>query len=605
MTSLRTVALTIMAALATGCPKPPPPVEPDLSRSEVAVDRPSGAMADGFDRIEIRVTVRDSTGAPLSGVAVQLAATGSGNMLLQPAAPTDADGVAVGALSSIVAESKTVSATLPQGPIPSQPVVVFMAPPPTGVTGTRAIHHVTDYGVVDRPVDLSGVIIGAYVPGDGGYAYYAGTGTDAGTFQIPGVPAGPYLLRFGASYVATASRTVDLSSASLGRPDTVPAGSGTRLHVQLTGLTPWTPNWPGTTWAGSLHLSSSNAGIRISELEYFTEDGGRPSAGDTAVDLINPYTAYPRNLLDAARGDRAYVVQYTVHDAGYHNISPAVVNWDFYKSIASAYGPFPLTVADGQLTDLAGTLSPTAPQRVPVQWQLDESTPGSFTSFRTDVNPNATLSFHHFRLNTFPSGQGSYLVSGSVGSAESLALGILPGEYHQPDRSLVIEYGDPFPGPWVRFGYVETIFTVNLSMGFSINGAISVIDRLSTFPTMPLRPQVGPIRGATVQGVSIFSDQTLATATPLILWSPPAVGVPTYYSVRISELQPGFADPAAIIQTTGTQLVVPPGILQPGRYYNVTIAAVVEPGHAIETMPFMHPFPEHSADAVGGLLTMP
>jgi hypothetical protein len=60
----------------------------------------------------ITVTVRDGGGAPVSGATVQLSATGSGNTLGQPAGPTGADGVVTGTLTSTVAETKVVSATV-------------------------------------------------------------------------------------------------------------------------------------------------------------------------------------------------------------------------------------------------------------------------------------------------------------------------------------------------------------------------------------------------------------------------------------------------------------------------------------------------------------
>ena len=59
----------------------------------------------------ITVAVKDAGGNPISGATVELAATGSGNTLVQPAAVTDADGVATGTLSSSVEEQKVVSAT--------------------------------------------------------------------------------------------------------------------------------------------------------------------------------------------------------------------------------------------------------------------------------------------------------------------------------------------------------------------------------------------------------------------------------------------------------------------------------------------------------------
>lgn len=60
----------------------------------------------------ITVTVRDAQGRTVSGATVVLAATGSGNSLVQPAAPTDANGQASGMLSSTVAETKTVTAVV-------------------------------------------------------------------------------------------------------------------------------------------------------------------------------------------------------------------------------------------------------------------------------------------------------------------------------------------------------------------------------------------------------------------------------------------------------------------------------------------------------------
>jgi N-acetylneuraminic acid mutarotase len=62
----------------------------------------------------ITVTARDAGGFPISGATVALAASGAGVVLTQPASPTDVNGVATGTLSSSVAGSKTVSATIDQ-----------------------------------------------------------------------------------------------------------------------------------------------------------------------------------------------------------------------------------------------------------------------------------------------------------------------------------------------------------------------------------------------------------------------------------------------------------------------------------------------------------
>src|SRR4029077_4162183 len=96
-TITQTAAVTVTAA----------PVSASLSTVTAA---PTSLTA-GSGSATITVTVKDANGAPMSGVTVVLAATGSGNTLTQPSGTTDANGVATGTLSSTLAGSKTVSAT--------------------------------------------------------------------------------------------------------------------------------------------------------------------------------------------------------------------------------------------------------------------------------------------------------------------------------------------------------------------------------------------------------------------------------------------------------------------------------------------------------------
>src|SRR5207245_2134421 len=69
-------------------------------------------IAAGGGTSTITVTARDALGNPVSGATVVLSATGLGNTLTQPSTTTNASGVTTGTLSSTVAESKTVSATI-------------------------------------------------------------------------------------------------------------------------------------------------------------------------------------------------------------------------------------------------------------------------------------------------------------------------------------------------------------------------------------------------------------------------------------------------------------------------------------------------------------
>ncbi|HZN95541.1 MAG TPA: Ig-like domain-containing protein, partial [Myxococcales bacterium] len=138
MNKLQVGGLVAIFAFVTACDGcgPPPPPTPDPSRSEVTVDRPTGAIADGADQVQIRVTVRDGSGNPVEGVEVTIATTGTGNALLQPAYPTDANGVAAGRLSTTVAESKTLSASIAEGDIPSTATAAFGPGPVSASTST-------------------------------------------------------------------------------------------------------------------------------------------------------------------------------------------------------------------------------------------------------------------------------------------------------------------------------------------------------------------------------------------------------------------------------------------------------------------------------------
>src|SRR5207248_224311 len=81
----------------------------------------------------ITVTARDASGNPVQGATVVLAATGGGNTLTQPAATTNASGVATGTLSSTLAESKTISATIDGVGITQSATVVVNAGPATNL----------------------------------------------------------------------------------------------------------------------------------------------------------------------------------------------------------------------------------------------------------------------------------------------------------------------------------------------------------------------------------------------------------------------------------------------------------------------------------------
>ncbi|PYP61567.1 MAG: hypothetical protein DMD37_13155, partial [Gemmatimonadetes bacterium] len=112
------VAITQTASVAVT----PGPV----SASQSTVTAAPTSIAAGSGSSTITVTARDANGNAISGATVVLSATGTGNTLTQPGS-TNASGVATGTLSSTVAETKTVSATISGAPINQTATVTVTA----------------------------------------------------------------------------------------------------------------------------------------------------------------------------------------------------------------------------------------------------------------------------------------------------------------------------------------------------------------------------------------------------------------------------------------------------------------------------------------------
>ncbi|MCC6998013.1 MAG: Ig-like domain-containing protein [Deltaproteobacteria bacterium] len=101
-------------------------ISPSIS---TVIAAPTSVSADGVAVSTVTITVRDSGGNPVPGIPVGLTATGTGNVLVQPAV-TNASGVTTGTIASTRAETKTVTATAdPTGAavaITQQPTVTFV-----------------------------------------------------------------------------------------------------------------------------------------------------------------------------------------------------------------------------------------------------------------------------------------------------------------------------------------------------------------------------------------------------------------------------------------------------------------------------------------------
>jgi alpha-tubulin suppressor-like RCC1 family protein len=109
---------------------------PDAATSEVSAS-PGTVVAGGA--ADVVATVRDAYGNIVPGIAVTFAATGAGNVVAQPSAPTDAAGVARGRLTSTKAEAKAVVGHLPGGVSIAAPASVTFVPGPPAAQGSSLV----------------------------------------------------------------------------------------------------------------------------------------------------------------------------------------------------------------------------------------------------------------------------------------------------------------------------------------------------------------------------------------------------------------------------------------------------------------------------------
>jgi len=111
---------------------------PSASQSTVAVSA-SSITANGSSSVTVTVTARSALGAPVSGVPVAIAVSGSGNSVTQPSSVTDASGVATGSFTTTAVGSKTVSATAAGIALTQTQTVTASAAPPSASQSTLVV----------------------------------------------------------------------------------------------------------------------------------------------------------------------------------------------------------------------------------------------------------------------------------------------------------------------------------------------------------------------------------------------------------------------------------------------------------------------------------
>lgn len=235
--------------IRAGEPAPPPPPV-SAAQSTVTADPASIPVSSGSSTIT--VTVKDDAGVPISGATVVLSATGAGNALTQPAAVTNASGVATGTLSSTVAGTKTVSATANGTLITQTATIEVTEPPPVSASQSTVTANPASIAANGGSSTITVTVKdGSGVPISGATVVLSATG-DGNTLTQPTAPTN-------ASGVATGT----LGSSVAGTKTVSAIANGTAITqtatVEVTEAVPPPP--PMTHPISHTLLTSGNSAV--------------------------------------------------------------------------------------------------------------------------------------------------------------------------------------------------------------------------------------------------------------------------------------------------------------------------------------------------------
>lgn len=454
------------------------------------------------------------------------------------------------------------------------------APALRTVTGTVNVHYVTPGGDVTMPFDLSALSISALVPPT--FQEIRGT-TGNGSFTIASVPEGDFYLKLGTEYIDMTADTIDLSFDMLRRADAQPATFSTTLSLDLMNLAPWQAT-------DELEMVSAGAGTVAFNMQT-SAAAGAPMANDTSLtgfsyDLTH---ADVPGLVDGSKGDQLIVAQLSTQSDGVRS----------YDSVSRAFTPAPFTLTNGGSAAETGAFDTVMPaSMLTTTWDR----PAFAAEQVAHGPPSVSLNWSTFAVTALPEAA----MHGFYGEGPDV-LFYAPG-YASDSTAVQANWplGDPFPADWTRIvwcRYYRYRFVPFAGSQAALFAHMFAYRDLATVTAQsPLEPIVGEVLNPQINGMDALGTLPALGTSPAISWSPPALGTANRYYVRVQQLVPRSGGPVpqtvAAIETSGTQVVVPPGLLVSGNTYVFEIEARSAPGIDLSATPLMFTLPEGIATLV-------
>jgi len=446
------------------------------------------------------------------------------------------------------------------------------------VTGTRTVDFWPQSGPTAGAYSTMNAVSALVPNGAGGYDVLWGTAWPDGTFTIAGVPEGTYVLRFDAGSVVYLAETdasaVDTGFDVLGRPYLTRA-SNVPLAFSATGLEPWALD-------DLFEAYSANAAVALAPFGL----PGTTSIPAGATQASTTTTLATTPLPDAAQGDVVQVFQ-----------GKSVALGPTVSYVAASSAGF---VADATLTATGPNTWTAALEPIADHGTFSSSWPApAYEEHLAEMGPGATVLNHKIGVTAasrpeplVPSFPGIYL--GTSGPALLVARA---GAGFAGMDLTGIEFGRFLAAPWTEYRDVRMSARVAFTVGGSTVVVRPSIVRMEPLAAAPFEaaPRVTPAIDLRVNGLAANVPLTGVGTGPTLSWSPPAMGTPTSYAVRVIAV-PSLSL-AVSARTGGTSLRIPDGVLAPGSTYYVDVIARVAPAERLDA-PLRNEFGASFAEAV-------
>jgi hypothetical protein len=451
--------------------------------------------------------------------------------------------------------------------------------------------------------------VAAWVPSGSGYVKFpvSTAPQQAGGFAIEGVPQGAYFLEvdqgapdsdpmgssFWASFYPFVTSTPDLSSVRPGRGDF--AAQSVDFTLSIDGLSPWNPAPPQNLtgwWLGGDHLSF--VGSQINTSLTLAANTSLPAGATSASKRVPLGSSAARSgLPDASKGDVEFVYQLSTSAVG----TGASLGG---KRVATRFARIgDLTVPDG--TSATDTLSlADAPQTGSLSTNIAAS---KWAPLLQQSNP---------AMVPVPGGQNLEILAYPVWIAFpdlSQSLPVLLASVVSPPLLDVnygpIAYGQFLGSPWHEVRRLVLVASAEVPQPGTTDTR-SILTFFESWEAMPATgdpaPVLGPPLSPKIQGLDAFVAQSGVGLTPVISWSPPSLGTPTSYTVGLSAVSGTPLYRGMLFGVYGaTSLQLPPGFLEKGSTYQLTISAFQAPWDALGRAPLRAGVPFASADCVAAV----